>query len=188
MEQPVSRFLELLAARTPAPGGGGAAAVTAALAAALAAMAGRFSGSQFPGADELAGMADRLRGRAAALADEDVAAYQAVLDAYALPREDGQRRRRVREALQEAAAVPLEIAEVAAQIAGLASRAAEEGNRNLRGDAVTAAILAEAAARSAACLVDINVDLGELDPDLSRRAARSVHAAQVAAQRAAATA
>jgi len=42
-DRPVGEFLELLAARVPAPGGGAAAAVTGAMAAALAAMAARFS-------------------------------------------------------------------------------------------------------------------------------------------------
>ena len=53
-------------------------------------------------------------------------------------------------------------------------RVAEDGNPNLRGDAVTGAVLAAASARSAACLVDINVGLGGLDPELSRRAAQAV--------------
>ena len=50
---------------------------------------------------------------------------------------------------------------------------AEAGNPNLRGDAVTGAVLAAASARSAACLVDINVRLGGLDPELSQRAAQA---------------
>ena len=42
-------------------------------------------------------------------------------------------------------------------MAGLAVQVAEAGNPNLRGDAVTGAVLAAASARSAASLVDINV-------------------------------
>ena len=53
--------------------------------------------------------------------------------------------------------VPLEIAAIGARVAQLAVRVAEAGNPNLRGDAVTGAVLAAASARSAACLVDINV-------------------------------
>ena len=55
----------------------------------------------------------------------------------------------------------------------MAARLAETGNPNLRGDAVTGAVLAAASARSAASLVDINVGLGGLDPGLSRRAAQA---------------
>jgi formiminotetrahydrofolate cyclodeaminase len=179
LDQPVGDFLDLVAARVPAPGGGGAAAVTGALAAALTAMAARFSSSQLPAAAGIAEQADRLRGRAAGLADLDATAYRAVLDAYALPRDGGagDRRQRIREALHGAATVPLEIAEIAARVSGLAAEVAAGGNPNLRGDTVAAAHLAEASARSAAALVDINVSLGGLPAVLSRRAAAAVAAA-----------
>jgi methenyltetrahydrofolate cyclohydrolase len=168
----------------PAPGGGGAAAVTGALAAGLVAMAARFSEAQLPAAADVARRADQLRSRAAGLADQDAAAYGAVLDAYKLPLEgDGsERRERIAAALRGAAAVPLEIAEIAAQVAELAAGIAG-GNPNLRGDTLAAAYLAEASARSAAALVDINVALGCLPGDLSRRAARAVAIAQAAATR-----
>ena len=179
-------FLGLLAARVPAPGGGGAAAVTCALAAGLVAMAARFSDAQLPAAADVAHQADQLRERAAGLADQDAAAYQKVLDAYRVPAgggDGGERRQRIEAALHGAAAVPLEIAEIAAQVAGLAGRVAAGGHPNLRGDTVTAAHLAEASARSAAALVDINVALGRLPGDLPRRAASAVTAAQAAAAR-----
>ena len=177
-------FLDRLAARVPAPGGGGAAAVTGALAAGLVAMAARFSEAQLPAAADVAHRADQLRDRAAGLVDQDAAAYGAVLDAYQLPREgDGsERRERIAAALYDAAAVPLEVAEIAAQVAELAAGVAG-GNPNLRGDTLAAAHLAEASARSAAALVDINVALGRLPGDLSRRAARAVATAQAAAAR-----
>ena len=169
----------------PAPGGGGASAVTAALAAGLVAMAARFTTAQLPAAGTIGEQADRLRHRVAGLADEDATAYQAVLDAFALPRGAAGRRERIRDTLHGAATVPLEIAEVAAQVGQLATGVAADGNPNLRGDAITAAYLAEASARSAAALVDVNVRLGSLPADLSQRAARAVAAAHVAATQAA---
>jgi methenyltetrahydrofolate cyclohydrolase len=172
LDQPVRAFLDQLAARSPAPGGGGAAAVTGALAAGLVAMAARFSAAQLPEASEMAGRADELRRHAAGLADADADAYRAVLDARRRPGDGGQRQR-TREALLGAAAVPLEISEIGAQVAQMALRVAEAGNQNLHGDAVTGALLAAASARSAACLVDINVSLGDLEPGLARRAARA---------------
>ena len=119
----------------------------------------------------------------------DARAYAAVLAALRLPGEAGQpgrttgqrREAQRREALLGAALVPLEIAEIGARVAAMAVRVAEAGNPNLRGDAVTGAVLAAASARSAACLVDINVRLGGLDPELSRRAARAVAEACAAA-------
>jgi methenyltetrahydrofolate cyclohydrolase len=173
LDKPVRGFLDRLAARTPTPGGGGAAAVTGAMAAGLVAMAARFSARQLPGAEEVADQADELRRRLAQLAEEDARAYAAVLDAGRQPGDDRQRRERTREALLGAAHVPLEIAGIGARAARLAVRVAEAGNPNLRGDAVTGALLAAASARSAACLVDINVGLGGLDPGLSRRAAQA---------------
>ena len=178
LDQPVRGFADQLAARTPTPGGGGAAAVTAALAAGLVAMAARFSVAQLPESGDLAGRADELRRRAADLADLDAQAYTAVLQARRT--EDAARR----EALRGAALVPLQIAEIAAQVAQMAVRVAEAGNPNLRGDALTGAVLAAASARSAACLVDINVNLGGLEPELSRRAARAAADAREAAARA----
>src|SRR5205814_9191640 len=100
------------------------------------------------------------------------------------PREASQREVQRQEALLGAVLVPLEIAGIGARVAVMAARLAETGNPNLRGDAVTGAVLAAASARSAACLVDINVRLGGLDPELSRRAAQAVADATDAAGRA----
>jgi methenyltetrahydrofolate cyclohydrolase len=172
LDEPVRGFLDQLAARTPAPGGGGAAAVTGAMAAGLVAMAARFSATRLPGAGELADQADELRRRLAQLAEEDAQAYAAVL---------ASRGPEHKEALLGAAMIPLEIAAIGARVARLAVPVAEAGNPNLRGDAVTGAVLAAASARSAACLVDINVELGGLDPGLSRRAAQAAADASDAA-------
>ncbi len=182
LDQPVRGFLDELAARGPTPGGGGAAAVAGALAAGLTAMAARYSDAQLREAGDLAARADELRHRLTDLADTDARAYQAVLAAYRLPEDGGQRQRQVREALLGAALVPLEMAETGAQVAGLAAGLACSGNPRLRGDAITAALLAAASARSAAALVDINVGLGGLDAELSRRAARAAAAARDAAE------
>jgi methenyltetrahydrofolate cyclohydrolase len=211
LDRPAGQFLDQVAARVPAPGGGGAAAMTAALAAGLVAMAARFSAAQLPDAGELASRADRLRHRAAELVTEDGEAYQRVLDAFALPRDagtrdagtrdagtrdagtrdagtrdvaTGDRDQRIRMALEHAAAVPEEMTQIAAQVAGMAARLAGEGNPNLRGDSVSAAILAEASARSAACLVDINVALGGLGKEVSLTAAQNAATARAAAQQA----
>jgi len=169
LDQPVRGFLDQLAARTPAPGGGGAAAVTGAMAAGLVAMAARFSARQLPEAGDLADQADKLRLMAAQLADMDAQVYAAVLEVFRRRGDADQRR----EALLAAAMVPLEIAAIGVRVAALAARVAEGGNPNLRGDAVTGALLAAASARSAASLVDINVRLSGLDPGLSQRAAQA---------------
>ena len=168
-ELPLGRFVDMVASREPAPGGGASAAVAIALAAALTAMAARFSADNLADAETIADRAEELRNKVMPLAQADAAAYGRVLDAYRTPRDDEKRRRRIREALSEAADVPLSIAEVGVEVAGNAARLVEEGNPNLRGDAMTAAALAKAGVRAAATLVEINVSAGGADDDrLSR--------------------
>jgi formiminotetrahydrofolate cyclodeaminase len=169
-ELPLGRFMDMMASREPSPGGGASAAVAVALAAALTAMAARFSADHLADAETIADRAEELRNRVMPLAQADAAAYGRVLDAYRTPRDDDEkRRRRIREALSEAADVPLSIAEVGVEVAGNAARLVEEGNPNLRGDAMTAAALAKAGVRAAATLVEINVSAGGADDDrLSR--------------------
>ncbi len=170
--QPLGSFLDLVASREPAPGGGASAAVTVALAAALTAMAARFSTEHLADANELAARADGLREEVVPLAQADAAAYGRVLDAYRTPRDDEEgRRRKIRDALTEAADVPLSIAGIGAEVAGNAARLVEEGNPNLRGDAVTAVALAGAGVRATVTLVEINVSAGGDDDGRLARAA-----------------
>lgn len=72
-ELPLGRFLEMVASREAAPGGGASAAVAVALAAALAGMAARLSADHLADATGLAERADRLRHRAAPLAQVELA-------------------------------------------------------------------------------------------------------------------
>jgi formiminotetrahydrofolate cyclodeaminase len=169
-ELPLGRFVDMVASREPAPGGGASAAVAVALATALTAMAARFSADHLADAETIADRAEELRNSVMPLAQADAAAYGRVLDAYRTPRDDEEkRRRRIREALSEAADVPLSIAEVGVEVAVNAARLVEEGNPNLRGDAVTAVALAKAGVRAAATLVEINVSAGGANDDrLSR--------------------
>jgi methenyltetrahydrofolate cyclohydrolase len=165
----LEEYLAAVAARRPAPSGGGVAAVTVASAAGLLAMAARFSAG-LAGADALAAEADELRVAVLALADADTAAYRDVLAAHRLPRADGSRADRIRAALTRAAEVPLEIAAVGARVAAAGVGVAEGGNPNLAGDAITAVLLAEAATRAAGQLALINIELGGLEPALAARA------------------
>lgn len=176
---PVAGFLDAVAAVEPAPGGGAVSAVTVGLAAALTAMAAGFSTARLPDAEAMAGEAEALRRRAAPLADDDAAAYTAVLAAFALPRDDPARRDAVRRALGHAADVPLEIAEVGAAVLALATRVEREGNPNLRGDAATARLLAAAAVRSAATLVELNLSEPD-EPRVLRARALADHAQRAA--------
>ena len=132
------------------PAGGSVAAIAVAMAAGLVAKAARLS-PDWPRAAEVLEQAEALRALVAPLAQADADAYTKVLEAQ-------RRKEGVAEALSAAADVPAAIAEAATEVASLASLAAREGNTRLRGDAVMAAELAEAASRGAAELVAINVE------------------------------
>jgi formiminotetrahydrofolate cyclodeaminase len=74
-------------------------------------------------------------------------------------------------ALSQACVVPMEVAEIGAELAAVAAAIAAGGNPNVRGDAVTAALLAAAGSRAAAALVRINL-AGAEDDDRPARAER----------------
>ncbi len=161
------------------------AAVAVALAAGLSGMAARLSVDHLADATGLAEWADRLRRRVAPLAQEDATAYGLVLAAYR-NQDDGApgvRRERIRTALSGAADVPLAIAEAGVEVVEIAARLAREGNPSLRGDAVAAALLAEAGVRAAAVLVEINTKAGEISDDRVERVGRCVTRAGGAAER-----
>ena len=182
-ELPLGRFLDLVASREPAPGGGASAAVAVALAAALMGMAARFSTDHLPDAGKIADQAETFRSRVVPLARADASAYGRVLEAYRAPRDGGEERsRKIRDALSEAADVPLSIAEIGAEVASTSVLLASEGNPNLYGDAVTAVALAGAGVRAAATLVEINISAGGADDDRLARA-RGLLATTTAAQK-----
>ena len=169
LDLPLGEFLDLVASGNPAPGGGSVAAVAVALAAGLSGMAARLSAGQLPDADGLAERADAARLRVATLARIDAESYGRVLDAYREP-DSETRRERVSDALSGATDVPLAVAEVGNEVAGIAARLVEEGNTNLVGDAITAVLLAEAGVRAAVTLAEINLSAANLDDDRLGRA------------------
>ena len=176
LELSLGEFLDRVASGGPAPGGGSVAAVAVALAAALSGMSARLSADQLADAPELADRADASRRRVAPLARADAASYGRVLDAYHLPREPDPETRteRIRDALSGAADVPLAIAEVGNEVAGIAARLVEEGNPNLEGDAMTAVLLAEVGVRAAAALAEINLSSANVEDERLGRANRLV--------------
>ena len=169
LDLPLGEFLDLVASGNPAPGGGSVAAVAVALAAGLSGMAARLSAGQLADADGLAERADAARRRVAPLARIDAESYRRVLDAYREP-DSETRRERVSDALSGATDVPLAVAEVGNEVAGIAARLVEEGNTNLVGDAIAAVLLAEAGVRAAVTLAEINLSAANLDDDRLGRA------------------
>ena len=180
------RFEELLdriSADGLAPGGGSGAAFTVAFAARLVAMVARCSAiwKEAPG---VAAQATAISDRAIALAQSDGRAWDAALlalrDAEAADTQDDAKRDFALERkLEAAAAAPLEIASLAADIAALAAAAGESCEATYRADAAAAAALAGGGAAAAAHLVRVNLGIRSGDPRLmhalsSEQAARDV--------------
>jgi formiminotetrahydrofolate cyclodeaminase len=184
LDLPLGEFLDRVASDRPAPGGGSVAAVAVALAAGLAGMAARLSTDQMGDASELAGCADASRRRVAPLAKADAESYGRVLDALRSQGDPETREERIREALSGAADVPLAVAEVGGEVAGIAARLVEEGNPNLEGDAMTAVLLAAAGVRASAALAEINLSAAKVEDDRLERASKLVDSSAATVRRA----
>ena len=172
-EHSLGELLAAMAEPIPAPGGGAGVAWSAAMAAALVEMGARYAEGERMA--EVAARAASLREQTLALADMDAEAYGAYLSA---PPE------RRPAALSAAADPPLLLARAAAEVADLAAEVATDGKKGLRGDAITGAVLAEAACWAATCLVAINLEGDPSDPRLAE-AQRWADAAASARERAA---
>jgi formiminotetrahydrofolate cyclodeaminase len=158
LDQPLRAFIDRLATDDPAPASGSVAALVVAMAAALIAKVARASPS-WSDAGAAVAQAERLRKRTAPLAQSDADAYEEALAALHLPAqlEPQVRNMAIGQVLARAVEIPLVIAEAGADAATLAAVAAERGSLDRRGDAVAAAVLAEAGARAAAQLVAVNL-------------------------------
>jgi methenyltetrahydrofolate cyclohydrolase len=159
--------LDRVASSDPAPGAGPSAGWTCALAAALvemvSAVALRKDPPNLAAAVQRRDRAAELRARALELAHRDVAAYSEVL-AVLRRRDEPGHGRRLRGALSEAANPPLAIAEVAAEVTRLAADAGSEARGAVRGEAMTAAVLAEAVVRAGIPLIELNLAGAAADP------------------------
>jgi methenyltetrahydrofolate cyclohydrolase len=182
LDLPLRTFLDRLATEEPTPAGGSVAALVVTMAAALIAKVARASPAWSEAGSAVA-QAESLRKRVAPLAQSDADAYEEALAALHLP---DQLEREVRDmaigqVLARAAEIPLVIAEAGADVACLAAVAAHRGVADRRGDAVAAALLAEAGARAAANLVAVNLTVTPDDERVQR--ARAVAEVASAAAR-----
>jgi methenyltetrahydrofolate cyclohydrolase len=166
-EKAVSNFLDELASNAPAPGGGSVAALSGALGAALVSMVcnltlGKKGYEEVQGdIEHLLSTAEDLRQELANLLEEDVKAYTTYSLAAKMPRgtdeEKAVRAEAMQAALRAATEVPMRIGEAAVKVMDLCMPAAEKGNKWAVSDAGVAVLMAEAALRSAALNVLINL-------------------------------
>ena len=167
IEQPVTQFLDELASSAATPGGGSGAAIMGALGAALVSMVcnltiGKKNYAEVePEMRSVLHDAEFLRQRLADMVAEDIAAFNGLMAAYGLPKlsdeDKAARGAAIQHALRAATEAPLACARACAEVVKLSMRAAEVGNRNVISDAGVGALAAQAALRSAALNVDINV-------------------------------
>lgn len=181
----IGRFLDDLESEEPLPAAGATVAFAAASAASVVVMAARTAGT-WDGAAGAAAQAQALRARLVELAIANTQAYAEALAAMRLPPElaSVQRDAVLGRALARAAELPLRITESATDVAELAAVVAGHSSKGTQLDAISAAALAEGAARAAALLVERNLATVDGD-DRSTRARLAVDAAADARARAA---
>jgi methenyltetrahydrofolate cyclohydrolase len=165
-DEKIGDFLDQLADRVPAPGGGAVAALQVAQGAALLGMVARYStGEQYAEHAEMIGRivgeADELRAIALRLAQADAEAFAAVAEAYQRPSgtdaEKTGRSAAIASALVGAAWPPAKLIGVAGLIVELAGALVEIGNRNVISDVAAAAEAARAAVATARVNIEINL-------------------------------
>ncbi|MGA8782078.1 MAG: glutamate formimidoyltransferase [Terracidiphilus sp.] len=177
----IEPFIEQLAAPTAVPGGGSAAAASGAMAAGLASMVasmsrGKKAYAQYESqlGETLARLA-QLRDQLKLAIDEDAEAYSAVAKAYRSAKETADGQRLINSALQQAASVPLSVAEKSAEVERIANSLKPMTNPNMASDLTTAIALARATIAGAIANVEIN--LASIKPD-SAESEELVHQAQ----------
>jgi methenyltetrahydrofolate cyclohydrolase len=187
IDETLQHYLDDLASAQPTPGGGSTAALSGAMGAALASMVCRLTigkaayAAVQPEIEELLKRTEHLRLRFQQLIQEDIEAYGRLSACYKLPRETNEERATrtvaIQKQLVEAALVPLEVAERAAELVQCCERIIEIGNATVLSDVATGAILASSAGEGAALMVRINVQAlkdDELADELRERLNRAL--------------
>jgi formiminotetrahydrofolate cyclodeaminase len=162
----IQGFLDGLASSAPTPGGGGAAAISGAMGAALLSMVCNLTigKKKYVAVEaelrEILGKSEALRAELTGMIADDVAAFDAVMAAYGLPKDTDEqkaaRAERIQAALKVATDVPLACCRVCRQVIDLAETVADKGNLNVISDAGVAVLSAHAGLRSAALNVYVN--------------------------------
>jgi len=165
--EPLGEYLDRLAAKLPAPGGGSAAALVGALAAALESMVANFTVGKEAYREveaevqSLLEQSEALRGELAKLVQADMDVYSKVSYAFSLPRETAEqktaRTEAIQAALKVAAQVPYKVTVACDKALSLCPDLAAKGSANLISDVGVAVVFAEAALQAAYLNVEINL-------------------------------
>ncbi len=152
---------------SPAPGGGSVAALMGALGASLGGMVANLSAGKRGWDDKLdyfsnwAVKAQRLKDELLSLVDEDTAAFNKVMDAFALAKESTEekaaRAAAIEQATKYAAEVPLKVMQTASKSYELLGEMAENGNPASLSDVGVGVLATRACIQGAALNVRINL-------------------------------
>lgn len=166
IEQSIRKYLDDLAARLPAPGGGSSAALAGAMASALISMVLSFTigNDKYKGfedeAKKMLAKSEELRQAFINFFEEDIKSYEGVSKAYKLPKDTEEnkikRKDAIREALKQALLVPMEVCKYSVEAIKFCPILAKSANKNLICDVEVPARLLEAAFYSAKINVVMN--------------------------------
>lgn len=166
-EKKLSEFLDDLASDLPAPGGGGAAAVSGAMGACLISMVVRLTLGKKgyedvgPEMEQVVIKSDSLYKTLLSQVEDDAAAFNKVIAALKLPKDDEEqiqiRTQVMQKAFKRAMEVPYSIAQNCMEVLDLALQIVEKANVNLISDIGVAAELALAGLESSLLNVRINL-------------------------------
>ncbi len=164
-EVSLSRFSEEVASKKATPGGGSVSAYMGALAAGLVCMVARITLAKKDTAQdserlqEVVRKGEDLRQRFLGLVVEDAESFNTVMQAFKLPKDQPDvRRKAIQEATVKAAEVPLRTLDSSVGILRLGGDVAKYGTANALSDVTTSVAAARAAIEGAASNVLINLD------------------------------
>jgi glutamate formiminotransferase/formiminotetrahydrofolate cyclodeaminase len=163
----VREFCNETLSDSPAPGGGSVAALMGALGASLGGMVANLSAGKRGWDDKLSYFSDwavkaqQLKDELLSLVDEDTAAFNKVMEAFALPKESREeksaRSTAIEEATKHAAEIPLKVMETASKSYELLAKMAEKGNPASISDVGVGLLATRACVGGAALNVRINL-------------------------------
>ncbi len=166
LKMDLQNFADETASESPAPGGGSISAYVGALGVSLATMVANLSSHKRGWDDRWAYFSNwaesgqHLKDQLLKLVDEDTHAFNAIMDAFRLPKgtatEKGVRSEAIQAATKNAIEVPFRVMEISLQTFELIEAMVDEGNPNSITDAGVGALCARAAVRGAFMNVQIN--------------------------------
>jgi formiminotetrahydrofolate cyclodeaminase len=164
----IRKFLEKLASDTPTPGGGSAAALSGALSASLVAMVAALSYKKGqPERGEMKTIRKKalmIQQRLYRAIGEDAGSFDAVMEAFRLPRDEEKQRlyrsRMIQKAYQKATVTPQKVCELSLRLLEFSEFLLRKGNQNAFSDTGVASRLAHAAFEGG--MLNVRINLGSI--------------------------